>query len=103
MHNISQKHLLTLYNITITIIIFSCTEARVTLQYSLQEHVAVDLKTQDSQLVSSQSSVAAICGLGLKVTSHVTSSEFYLLCWHNSLVIEVAIFYTWFGFKGHLM
>ena len=45
------------------------------LQYCLQEHVVVvDLKTQRSQLVSSQSSVAAIF-------------------W---------FFYTCFGFKGHL-
>ena len=48
------------------------------LQYCLQEHVAVDLKTQCSQLLSSQSSVVAIFWFFytcLKVTSHMTLSE----------------------------
>ena len=55
-----SNHLLTLYNITIIIPIFCYTEAWVTIQYSFQDFVAVGLKTQDSQLVSSQSSVVAI-------------------------------------------
>ena len=43
-----SNRLLTLYNIAI---IFCCTEARVMLQYSLQKHVAVSLKTwKQSQL-----------------------------------------------------
>ena len=79
------------------IIIFCCTEAWETLQwYSLQEHVVVDLKTQRlaiSLLTIFSSSRFSRHGLGLKVTSHVTScdltwvgSKFY---WHNSLVLEV--------------
>ena len=64
-------------------IIFCC---RVTLHYySLQEHVAVDLKTH-SQLASSQSSVLAIfwffyTWFGLKVTTH----ESMTLVWNSPL------------------
>ena len=64
------------------------------LQYCLQEHVVVDLKTQRSQLVSSQSSVAAIFWFfytcfgfkgHLSHDSKWIGSKFYLLCWHNFL------------------
>ena len=52
------------------------------LQCSLQVHVVVDLKTQDSQIVSSQSAVLAIFssfymhGLDLKVTSSELAQNF---------------------------
>ena len=77
------------------IIIFCCTEARETLQwYSLQEHVVVDLKTQRlaiSLLTTSNSSTFSRHGLGLKVTSHVTSCD---LMWSHVTSCELVQNFT---------
>ena len=63
------------------------------LQYSLQKHVAVGLKTQEqSHLVSSQYLIVAIfwffyMWFGFKVTSHMTSSVPIVLAYFHILKV----------------